>query len=295
MIFLLLSILASTITVSFFKIFEKVGVNTLQAIIFNYLTCAILGNLIDSAQAVITTSFYNQEWFKYTLILGCLFISIFFAIGQTTQKMGVSVSMVSAKLSVVIPIVFALIMYKQNLVPIQILGIILSLLSIYFISKKQNTNSTNQGTWLLPLIVFIGSGFIDTILNFMQTHFIPATSESHIITTTFTMAFVIGFIYLLYLVIFKQEKIKLKNIFWGFLLGLPNYFSMLFLVKTLSYYATESASIFPINNIAIVTASTLAAVLFFREKLNKQNVVGLSLAITSIILISFHQYIGLIF
>lgn len=295
MIFLLLSILASTITVSFFKIFEKVGVNTLQAIIFNYLTCSILGNLIDSEQAVITTTFYNQEWFKYTLLLGFLFISIFFAIGQTTQKMGVSVSMVSAKLSVVIPIVFALVMYKQNLVPIQIIGIILSLFSIYFISKKQNTSSTNKRTWLLPLIVFIGSGFIDTILNFIQTHFIPATSESYIITTTFTMAFVIGFIYLLYLVIFKQEKIKIKNIFWGFLLGLPNYFSMLFLVKTLSYYATESASIFPINNIGIVTASTLVAVLFFREKLNKQNVVGLGLAVTSIILISFHQYIGLIF
>ncbi|MES2382302.1 MAG: EamA family transporter [Bacteroidota bacterium] len=295
MIFLLLSILASTITVSFFKIFEKVGVNTLQAIIFNYLTCAILGNLIDSEQAVITTTFYSEEWFKYTLLLGFLFISIFFAIGQTTQKMGVSVSMVSAKLSVVIPIVFALVMYKQNLVPIQILGIILSLLSIYFISKKQNATSTNQGTWLLPFIVFIGSGFIDTILNFIQTHFIPATSESHIITITFTMAFVIGFIYLLNLVIFRQEKIKLKNIFWGFLLGLPNYFSMLFLVKTLSYYATESASIFPINNIGIVAASTLVAVLFFNEKLNKQNLIGLGLALIAIILISFHQYIGLIF
>lgn len=295
MIFLLLSIFASTITVSFFKIFEKVGVNTLQAIIFNYLTCAILGNLIDSEQAVITTTFYNQEWFKYTLLLGFLFISIFFAIGQTTQKMGVSVSMVSAKLSVVIPIVFALVMYKQNLFPIQIIGIILSLFSIYFISKKQNISSTNQRTWLLPLIVFIGSGFIDAILNFIQNHFIPATSESYIITTTFTMAFVIGFIYLLYLVIFKQEKIKIKNIFWGFLLGLPNYFSMLFLVKTLSYYATESASIFPINNIGIVAASTLVAVLFFHEKLSKQNLIGLGLALTSIILISFHQYIGLIF
>ena len=44
MIFLLLSILASTITVSFFKIFERVGVNTLQGIIFNYVTCAVLGN-----------------------------------------------------------------------------------------------------------------------------------------------------------------------------------------------------------------------------------------------------------
>ncbi len=287
MIFLILSIIASTITVSFFKIFERVGVNTLQGIIFNYITCAVLGNLITNETPVITTDFYNQPWFPYTLLLGFLFISIFFAIGQTSQKMGVSVSMVSAKLSVVVPIVFALLFFNESLTVFQIAGIALSLLAVYFISQKHNDGSTKtKNIWILPAIVFIGSGIIDTTLNLIQKRFIPAVSEAYVITTVFSIAFVLGALFLTYLVVFKNEKVAFKNVYWGMFLGIPNYFSMLFLVKTLSYFPTASATIFPINNIGIVAASTLVSVLFFKEKLNTKNIIGLTLSLIAIALIS---------
>jgi drug/metabolite transporter (DMT)-like permease len=287
MIFLILSIIASTITVSFFKIFERVGVNTLQGIIFNYITCAVLGNLITNETPVITTDFYNQPWFPYTLLLGFLFISIFFAIGQTSQKMGVSVSMVSAKLSVVVPIVFALFFFSESLTVFQIAGIVLSLLAVYFISQKHNDGSTKtKNIWILPAIVFIGSGIIDTTLNLIQKRFIPAVSEAYVITTVFSIAFVLGALFLTYLVVFKNEKVAFKNVYWGMFLGIPNYFSMLFLVKTLSYFPTTSATIFPINNIGIVAASTLISVLFFKEKLNTKNIIGLTLSLIAIALIS---------
>lgn len=287
MIFLIFSIIASTITVSFFKIFERVGVNTLQGIIFNYITCAVLGNLITNETPVITTDFYNQPWFPYTLLLGFLFISIFFAIGETSQKMGVSVSMVSAKLSVVVPIVFALLFFSESLTVFQIAGIVLSLLAVYFISQKHNDGSTKtKNIWILPAIVFIGSGIIDTTLNFIQKQFIPAVSEAYVLTTVFSIAFVLGALFLTYLVVFKNEKVAFKNVYWGIFLGIPNYFSMLFLVKTLSYFPTASATIFPINNIGIVAASTLVSVLFFKEKLNTKNIIGLTLSLIAIALIS---------
>jgi drug/metabolite transporter (DMT)-like permease len=287
MIFLILSIIASTITVSFFKIFERVGVNTLQGIIFNYITCAVLGNLITNETPVITTDFYNQPWFPYTLLLGILFISIFFAIGETSQKMGVSVSMVSAKLSVVVPIVFALLFFSESLTVFQIAGIVLSLLAVYFISQKYNDGSAKtKNIWILPAIVFIGSGIIDTTLNFIQKRFIPAVSEAYVITTVFSIAFVLGALFLTYLVVFKNEKVAFKNVYWGMFLGIPNYFSMLFLVKTLSFFPTASATIFPINNIGIVAASTLVSVLLFKEKLNTKNIIGLTLSLIAIALIS---------
>ena len=60
---------------------------------------------------------------------------------------------------------------------------------------------------------------------------------------------------------------------------------MFFLVKTLGQF--QGSYIFPINNIGIVAASTLTAVFVFKEKLSKQNKLGLALAISSILLISF--------
>jgi uncharacterized membrane protein len=88
------------------------------------------------------------------------------------------------------------------------------------------------------------------------------------------------------LVVFRNEKIAFKNIYWGFLLGIPNYFSMLFLVKTLGAFPNASATIFPINNIGIVAVSTLVSVLFFKEKLNTKNIIGLVLSLVAIALIS---------
>ncbi len=259
----------------------------MQGIIFNYITCAVLGNIFTSETPVILTNFYQQGWFPYTILLGFLFISIFFAIGETSQKMGVSVSMVSAKLSVVIPILFALIFFNESLTFFQIIGIGLSLFAVYFISRKHNDGSTKtKNLWVLPTIVFIGSGIIDTTLNFIQKQFIPAVSEAYIITTVFSIAFIVGAFFLTYLVVFKNEKIALKNVYWGIFLGIPNYFSMLFLVKTLSYFPNASATIFPINNIGIVALSTLVSVWFFKEKLNNKNIIGLVFSLLAIVLIS---------
>lgn len=123
-------------------------------------------------------------------------------------------------------------------------------------------------------------------MNSIQKKFVPQVSESYIITTIFSIAFVFGASFLIYLMVFKKEKIALKNIFWGILLGIPNYFSMLFLVKTLSYFPNASATIFPINNIGIVAFSSLVSILFFKENLNLKNKIGLSLSIIAIALIS---------
>jgi multidrug transporter EmrE-like cation transporter len=70
------------------------------------------------------------------------------------------------------------------------------------------------------------------------------------------------------------------------MLGIPNYFSMYFLLKTLSAFHNTSAVVFPVNNIGILAASSLVSILFFKEKMNKLNWYGLLLSVVSIILIS---------
>ncbi|MCX6185374.1 MAG: EamA family transporter, partial [Bacteroidetes bacterium] len=99
-------------------------------------------------------------------------------------------------------------------------------------------------------------------------------------------AFVFGIFVLLYDVNKNKLKITLKNVFWGFMLGIPNYFSMYFLLKTLSAFHSSSAIVFPVNNIGVLAASSLVSILFFKEKMNKFNWYGLSLSVISIILIS---------
>lgn len=282
MIFLLLSIILSVLTVSFFKLFERYQVNTFQAILVNYVTCILIGNML-STDTILFQPFWREPWFVYALVLGFVFISVFYAIGLTSQQMGVSVSMVAAKLSVVIPVSVAFWMYGEAVSFLKIIGIVLSLVAVFLISRKEQeqTAASNKGVWILPVYVFIGSGIIDATLKHMQIQFIPPGNAGDMVSTIFLVAFIFG------LIVFgiKRESFQLKSIGWGIALGIPNYFCMFFLVKTLEQF--DASFIFPINNIAIVVCSTLVSLMFFKEKMSVSNSIGFGLAIVSILIISF--------
>lgn len=286
MIHLLLSILLSVLTVSFFKLFERYGVNTFQAIMANYLTCIVVGNLL-SPTTIILQPFWTEPWFGFTVVLGFVFISVFYAIGLTSQRMGVSVSMVAAKLSVVIPVTLAVLLHNEAMHYLKMVGVLLSLVAVYLISAKEETSQQSAGRWiwLLPVYVFVGSGIIDSTLNLMQRRFIPPAFAGDMVSTIFLFAFVFGIIVLLV----RRESLQLKSIPWGIALGIPNYFCMYFLVRTLEQF--EASFIFPINNIGIVICSTLVSMFFFKERLSGKNWIGFTLAIVSILLISLHDVI----
>lgn len=290
MIYLLLSILFSSVTVSFFKVFELKKVNTFQAIIFNYLTCGIIGNLLAQRHSW-DAQIISSPWILITLALGFLFISIFYCIALTAQRISVSASMVAAKLSVVVPVLMAWILYHEELHTLKLIGIVVSLLAVYFISRK---NETSHGSGfmllLLPALVFMGSGAIDTLLGYLTQNFVPAFQVDEIVTSTFVFAFLLGSVFMLFQVIKGKERLEPKSVLWGFLLGLPNYFSMYFLGKTLEAFSGDQTYIFPINNIGIVALSTLIAYLAFAEKLNKQNKLGLLMALLAIVLISLNEF-----
>lgn len=284
MIYLLLSILTSVIVVAYFKLFDKYNVNTFEAIVVNYLVCATMGNLLAETPGI-TTAFWNEAWFKYTLILGFLFISVFYCIAQTAQKIGVSVSMVAAKLSVAIPVIFALFIHNETLGVLKVAGILVSLVAVYFISQNSSSKNNNAGLWYLPLYVFLGSGLIDTILNHINKTYIPPFNTNHILSFVFLTAFVLGALLLVYQLVSAKKMLSIKSIGWGIALGIPNYMCMYFLLKTLGAF-TEASIVLPINNIGIVMASTLTGVFVFKEHLSTFNKIGLMLAIASIVILS---------
>ena len=78
MIWLLLSIISSTAIMLIFKSFRKYEISTFNAIVINYFTaCAIGIPLVDNWGAVAQS---YQNWYYLALILGAIFISLFFLI-----------------------------------------------------------------------------------------------------------------------------------------------------------------------------------------------------------------------
>ena len=111
MIWLLLSILSSTAIMLIFKTFKKYNISTFHAIVINYFTAVAVGfSFVDNWGTVANT---YTNWYYFALILGALFISLFFLIGRTTQQLGISVATVSMKLGYVLPIVLAFTFYQE--------------------------------------------------------------------------------------------------------------------------------------------------------------------------------------
>lgn len=286
MIYLLLSILASTLIFVIFKVFEKYNINVLHAIITNYVVACICGLIAYKGEASLL-DVVNFNWFYYTIALGALFIAIFTLMAKTTQQSGLSVVSVATKMSVVIPIVFGLVYYKESLSILKGLGILLALLAVYLASVKSKDGVTiKSNALLLPLLVFLGSGIIDTSLKFLEEKFVTQVDIPLFSSTIFAAAFTIGVLVLLYQKTKGRFKFKLRNIIAGIILGIPNYFSIYFLVKALRSDLLDSSGIFTVNNVAIVMASTIIGILAFKERLLTKNWLGIFLAIISIILVA---------
>jgi drug/metabolite transporter (DMT)-like permease len=286
LIYLLLSIIASTIIFIIFKLFEKFNINILQAIVVNY--CIAFTTGILAYKGTITISqLPNLDWFYYTLVLGALFIIVFNLMAITTQRSGLSVVSVATKMSVVIPVLFGLLYYNENLGAIKLFGIGIALIAVYLTSNKSDQRTViNRKLIVLPILVFVGSGIIDTSIKFLEDAYVANNDVPLFSAIIFLAAAIIGFIIIIIQVMSGSFKFEFKNVIAGICLGVPNYFSIYFLVKTLRSDILESSGIFAINNVSIVTLSTFAGIFLFKEKLIRKNWIGIGLAILSIILIS---------
>jgi drug/metabolite transporter (DMT)-like permease len=216
-----------------------------------------------------------------------MFIAVFYLAALTTQKSGLSVVSVATKMSVAIPVFFGIILYNESTGWIKIIGILLALVAVYLTSiKKKEGITIRKRNLIFPLLVFFGSGIIDTTLKFLETSYVAEADVALFSSTIFAIAGIIGVLILLIQAIKGSLKLSFKNVIGGVALGIPNFGSIYFLVMALRTEGLESSTIFPINNVAIVMISTFLGILLFREKMLSKNWIGILLAITSIILIA---------
>lgn len=283
--YLALSILASSLIFVIFKLYARYGVQTLYAIIVNYFIACSVGLYFYQGKVTFSTT-TQRPWFMGTLALGILFIIVFNLMAATSQKIGVSAASVATKMSLAIPVVFGVWMYGERLGLFEILGILLALVAVYLATMRKKTIVEHTYLLLLPIAVFIGSGIIDTSIKYAQQISVPEEEFPLFSAMVFGSAATCGTLFVLVMAVKNGILVNLKNVLGGICLGVPNYFSIYFLMKALDSDTLNSASIFTINNVAIVMCSTFLGILLFRERISSTNWFGIGLAIVSIILVA---------
>lgn len=285
MIYIAISIILFNVLVVFFKLFEKYNIDNLQALISNYFISALLSLLLLSENDNIQSSI-ESEWFIHAIILGTLFISIFNIYALGIQKIGIATSSVINKMSFVVPVVFSIIFYENEVFSLSILfGVLLALLGIYLSSTNNSSfNFDKKYLWII-LIIFFGQGFVDIVLNDSK-FYIPKDENILFFLILFISATTAGI-----LILFAKKQIshiKIKNLLWGAIFGIPNFFSIFYFLKALQsdYFIDKSYLIFPLTSVGIVVTTTFLGMLIYKEILTKRNLIGITIAIISILIIS---------
>ncbi len=267
-----------------FRLFPKYGVNNLNAIIVNYFTCFTVGSLI-SRQFLITSDLVSHTWFPYALFLSLTFILFFNVNAFTIQKVGMIITSVFQKLSLVGPVVMGLLVFGESGNLFKYIAIALTVLAILFINYSPKTDSdlsTVKQYWYWPLLVFFGSGLIECTLFFAQETGVVSDSGLAFTSVLFLMAGCWG---LLFKLITKRWKLSQRDVIAGLCIGVPNFFTIWLIMKGLEV-GWEGSVLFPLNNVGVIFFTAIIGIAVFKEKLNKINLLGLLLASVAVILIS---------
>ncbi|MEE2931708.1 MAG: DMT family transporter [Bacteroidota bacterium] len=283
MLNLLFTILLFNLLIILFKIFKKYHVNTLQALTVNYFISAILA-CIYIEDKINIVKLLESEWIPHALTIGALFIIVFYIYSYGVQNIGISVTTLANKMSVVIPVTAALILYpNETLTLTKLTALMLAFIGIYFSSLKNNKiNFRKKILWLI-LLIFFSQGVVDAIFNdFFQTY--RKENDYLFFMVLFLTAGFTGCILIILESIKTSFQLEFKVLIWGIIFAIPNFFSLIFFIKALN--EVESSIVYPLASIGIIISSTLLGMFIFKEKINRNNWLGIIICAIAIYLFS---------
>lgn len=292
MLALILSILFSVILLVNFRLHPRFKVNTFQAIIFNYPVCILSGLLFLPSNQHFSLDF-SQNATYYALLLGIGFVLTFLLSGVSTQRMGMTATSLANNISLVIPVLFSLIVFKmsQSFDWLNYLGLGLAILAVVLstFKKEEGVRDVNRLDWLLPLGVFVMYGITNTTFNYLNAQYVTASGQTIPFTLTILSGSVVfGLLIFAYRLAKGLEVFSIKSVWAAFPLGIPNFLSFYYLLKALDAFNNNGAYVLPLYNISVILISSVVGMVFFKEKLSLINKIGLGIAVLAIILIS-HQ------
>ena len=253
----------------------------------NYFVAGSCG-LYFSDQEFSVIYVLHSPWIFHAIAIGILFILTFnlYAIG--TQKVGIAITTIANKLSLFVPVGFALILYpNEYLTSFKIIGFTLAVIGIYLSSTKQKKLSFDKRYLWLIILVFVGQGIADTIFNNAQKTVVNDVDAGLFFMCHLFIAGISGILILIGKSIKKKPKVQMKNIIAGAIFGIPNFASLIFFFNALESSGFEASQVFPVVSMGVVITSALIGLLFFKEKLSLRNWLGIGFAVFSIFIITF--------
>jgi len=277
LLFLMLAILSSaTISIIMRISSDKVSGN-LSMLAMNYLICAVLG----AAYAKFKLWVPAFSGFSLTVGLGALsgviYLGGFVLLQVNIRKNGIVLSSVFMKLGLLVPILMSVLFFHEQPTLPQVVGFCIALGAIVLINLKKDATSKGFHFGLIALLLLGGGA--DAMSKVFEMLGPAALSDQFLFYT-----FAVAFLLCLGLVICKKERPGVRELIFGTLVGVPNFFSAKFLLGALT--KLPAVVVYPSFSVATLLLVTLTGVAVFRERLSKIRWAALAAIIVALVLLN---------
>jgi drug/metabolite transporter (DMT)-like permease len=286
--FVLFSILSTVFLGISFKVWPRFGIRVLPGILHNYIACCmtawfVQGNIPQLVDIV------RSDWFYFAALLGVIFISGFYLFGMAIQWWGMAIVSAFQKMSLLLSVLFAMFYFHEKPIVLQVIGILTGLVAIPFLLyRKERVQRQKNVTFIAYFVVlgtFLISGAIEILLMVVERSLSARSGDPIFIATIFAVAFMSGLPFLLTSKIERLAFFSKKHTVAGWLLGVPNFFSIYFLMRALGSSLPSSLAI-PFINTGTILVSVLVGVFLFKEDFTFKNFIGLVMAICAMSLLT---------
>lgn len=228
------------------------------------------------------------QWGTY-LMLGFLLPSIFLVIAYSIQSNGITRTEIAQRISILIPISAAFVLFNEQATPLSLLGIGIGIVAVIgSLQRKDAANPTRKNAWVFPLLIFLGMGIIDVLFKYITQFSTPYTLSIFLV---FSTALIVSFLYVSGTLLKSKEKLSAKSALGGILLGLFNFGNILFYMKAHKAIPENPSIVFMAMNIGVIALGAIVGMGLFKEKLSLLNKMAILLAILSIIIIARNEFI----
>lgn len=292
-VYLIIATVCASLFSIFFKIFELKNIDSLKAIFYNYVTAFVIG-IAQSYNGSFVTNPLTAKWLGPVIFLGFIFIAGMVILSASTRKVGVAISTVCSRASMIIPIILSYIFVAGSKKPdwIAVALVIVGMsMTVWTGKQEQSGRKFSALDILIPFNVFLCFGLSNSINKIIQDRVVSARTGWPEEMINRELALVTAMIFLVAAILAAMPLIKLKtgfkwrNVVGGICFGIANYvctYALMLAMKTI-----DSSILFPVHNLGIVAIGAIVGWLCFHEKMRPHQVVGIVIATGAICWLCF--------